>query len=305
MLVPCGGNAMDILNRVTKVYHTSKEISFDDSSRIILMSDCHRGDGSWADDFSKNENIYSAALNYYFENGYTYIELGDGDELWENRNFDRIVEAHIDVFKVLSNFHKEDRLYFIYGNHDIVKRNEKFVMKNLYKYFDELENIYKPLFPNIKVYEGLVLKYKVTNDKILLTHGHQVDFLNYDLWRLARFLVRYLWRPLELFGANGLMRTAKNHKKKDLVAKRLSEWVVKEKHMLITGHNHRPMYPRLNEPPYFNSGSCVHPNCITGIEIADGKIMLIKWCTKTKDDGTLFIRRDILAGPRKIKELFN
>lgn len=293
---------MDAINRVTRVFHSSKEIPFDDSSRIILMSDCHRGDGSWADDFSKNENIYTAALNYYYKNGYTYIELGDGDELWENRSFAKIVEAHIDVFKILSNFHKEGRLYFVYGNHDIVKRNERFVMKNLYKYFDELENIYKPLFPNIKVYEGLVLKYNVTNDKILLTHGHQVDFLSYDLWKLARFLVRYLWRPLELFGANDPMRTAKNHKKKDLVARRLSDWVVKEKNILITGHNHRPMFPRFNEPPYFNSGSCVHPRCITGIEIAEGKIMLIKWCTKTKDDGTLFIRRDVIAGPKKIKD---
>ena len=296
---------MDYSRRITRIYHTSKEIPFDDRSRIILMSDCHRGDGSWADDFLKNENIYSAALNYYYKMGYTYIELGDGDELWGNRCFKRIVEAHIDVFKLLSNFYKEGRLYFIYGNHDIVKRNEKFVRNNLYKYFDEFKNRYIPLFPNIEIYEGLVLKYKNTDNKILLTHGHQVDFLNSDLWRLSRFLIRYLWKPLELFGANDPTRTAKNHRKKDLVAMRLSNWVAKEKHMLVTGHNHRPMYPRANEPAYFNSGSCVHPNCITGIEIVDGNIMLVKWCTKAKDDGSLFIRRDILAGPRKIKEFFN
>lgn len=52
-------------------------------------------------------------------------------------------------------------------------------------------------------------------------------------------------------------------------------------------------------------GSCVHPRCITGIEIVDGNIMLIKWCTKAKDDGTLFIRRDVIAGPRKLKEFFS
>jgi len=89
------------------------------------------------------------------------------------------------------------------------------------------------------------------------------------------------------------------------IAKRLTEWVISENHMLIAGHNHRPMFSEVKEPPYFNDGSCVHPRCITGIEIVDGYIMLIKWCIKTKDDGTLFIGREVLAGPRRITEYFD
>lgn len=55
-------------------------------SRIVLFSDCHRGTGNSNDNFLKNQHLYFAALRYYYSAGFTYIELGDGDELWENRN---------------------------------------------------------------------------------------------------------------------------------------------------------------------------------------------------------------------------
>lgn len=192
----------------------------------------------------------------------------------------------------------------IFGNHDMIKKNDKFVKNYLYQYFDEQEKKYVPLFKNIKIHEGLVLEYKASKNKILLLHGHQVDCLNDQMWILSRFLVRYLWRPLELFGVNDPTSTAKNYEKKDLVEKSLTQWVRKEKHMLIAGHTHRPMFPEEGKPPYFNSGSCVYPRCITAIEIADGNIILVEWNTKTRDDGTLYIGRDIIAGPRPLKSCF-
>lgn len=295
---------MNKLKGVSKVFQSAKHIPFDDSSRFILMSDCHRGDGGWGDDFSRNQNIYFAALTHYYRNNYTYIEIGDGDELWENHNFSEIIREHKDVFWLMTKFYNENRLYFIFGNHDMVKRDNNFVIENLYQYFDEREKRYFPLFPNIKVHEGLVLKHRITDDKIFLIHGHQVDFLNNELWRLSRFLVKYLWRPLESLGVKDPIRTAKNYKKKGAVAKKLAQWVIKEKTMLIAGHNHRPRFPELGETPYFNDGSCVHPRCITGIEIADGKIQLVKWCIKTKTDGALFIGKEVLAGPEKLKDYF-
>lgn len=296
---------MNTLKRLSKIFEASEEIPFDDSSRIVLMSDCHRGDGGWSDDFAKNQNIYFVALNHYFNENYTYIEVGDGDELWKNKKLADIVQAHSNIFWLQSKFFKDGRLHIIYGNHDIVKSNNKFVKANLYEYFNEVEKKNIPLFKNIKIHEGLVLRHRDTSDKIFLVHGHQVDFLNYELWRLARFLVRYFWRPLEIYGVNDPTSTAKNYYKKVAVGKVLTEWVKKERHMLIAGHNHRPMFPEVGEPPYFNDGCCVHPRCITAIEIIDGSIILVKWNVKTKNDGTLFIGREVLAGPRKLKDYFN
>ena len=296
---------MDALKYVSQVFEAAEQIPFDDSSRIVLMSDCHRGDGSWADDFSRNQNLYFAALTHYYKEKFTYIEIGDGDELWENSRFTDIKQVHSDVFWLLSRFYNEDRLYLIFGNHDMVKKDNRFVKNNLYQYFDEPRKRHVSLFKNIKFHEGLVLNHKYTGDKVFLVHGHQVDFLNYRLWKLARFLARYLWRPLTTFGVNDPTRAAKNYKKKDAVEKRLTEWVIEEKHILIAGHTHRPMFPEVGEPPYFNDGSCVHPRCITAIEIADGCIVLVKWNVKTKDDGTLFIGREVLAGPRRLRDYFS
>jgi UDP-2,3-diacylglucosamine pyrophosphatase LpxH len=295
---------MSVFSRLTQVFESSKRIPIDDSSKIILMSDCHRGDNSWADDFARNQNIYFAALSYYYKKGYTYIEIGDGDELWENRSFDVIRRAHSDVFWLLSRFHADRRLYLIWGNHDIVKSYKSYLEKRFYRYYDVRSRRHEPLFDNVKTYESLVLTYENANNKIFVVHGHQGDLLNDYLWPLARFLVRYVWRNLELIGFNNPTSPAKNYSKKLAVEKRIIEWIRVNNQMLIAGHTHRPIFPRKGEPLYFNTGSCVHPRCITGIEIVNGMIALIKWCIKAKDDGTLFVTRDILAQPRSLKEIF-
>lgn len=295
---------MATLKYLSKAFNTAEEIPFDDYSRIVLMSDCHRGDGSWADDFLKNQNIYFAALTHYYKENFTYIEIGDGDELWENSKFSDIKQVHGDVFWLLSQYYNEGRLYLIFGNHDMVKKDKRFIKFNFNEFFNEPERRLSPLFKSIKIHEGLVLRHRVAGDKIFLVHGHQVDCLNNQWWKLARFLVRYLWRPLTTFGVNDPTRTAKNYKKKDTVEKRLTDWVMKEKMMLIAGHTHRPMFPEVNEPPYFNDGSCVHPRCITAIEIMEGSISLVKWNVKTKNDGTLFVGREVLAGPSRLKDYF-
>ena len=301
---------MSSLKRLSKIFQEAKRIPIDDTSRVILISDCHRGDGSQADDFFRNENLYRSAMNYYYNNGYTYIELGDGDELWENKKFADIVGQHFDVFQLLRKFYLEGRLYFIYGNHDMVKRSEKYVQSNMDEYYDKREGSSVPLFENVKLHEGLVLEYQseeqqLVKNEILLVHGHQVDDLNSSFWRLSRFLVRYFWKPLELFGVTDPTSPAQNLEKKEKVGKRLTEWVIRQNHMLVAGHNHRPMFPQIGEPLYFNDGSCVHPLFITGIEIDQGEISLIKWSVKVREDDSLYVGKDIVAGPTKLKEFFS
>jgi hypothetical protein len=69
--------------------------------------------------------------------------------------------------------------------------------------------------------------------------------------------------------------------------------------IVIAGHTHRPVFANLSlterrflesgigtpgvrrkekaEPVYYNTGSCVHPRCITGLEITAHNIVLAKW----------------------------
>lgn len=295
---------MSAFKRLSQVLASSPVVKFDDTSRIIIMSDCHRGNGSWADDFSGNQNLFFAALYYYYENDYTYIELGDGDELWENRKMEDIISAHSDAFWLMSLFYKDERLLMLYGNHDIVKRDPRYIQNRCHSFFCDSIHSTMSLFPGIRMMEGLILQYENTNHQIFLTHGHQGDLINDYLWKLSRFLVRYLWRPLELIGVKDPTSASKNSDKKGRVEKRLMDWSIENKQMLICGHTHRPVFPMVGDTLYFNDGSCVHPRCITGIEIRNGMIALVKWAIMTKPDRTLFVGREILEGPVRLMDFF-
>lgn len=295
---------MSASKRLSQVFAGSKAITFDDNSRIVIMSDCHRGNGSWGDNFSNNQNLYFAALNYYNDNGYTYIELGDGDELWENRKIEDIIGAHSDAFWLLSLFYSDHRLYMMYGNHDIVKSDLRFAQTKCHSFYCDSTNSQTSLFPKIEMTEGLILKYRNSKHQIFLTHGHQVDFLNYTLWRLSRFLVRYLWKPLELIGIKDPTSAAKNNEIKNSIEKKLIEWSRQHNQLLICGHTHRPVFPKVGEALYFNDGSCVHPRCITAIELRNGTISLIKWATMTRPDRNLFVGRQVLQGPVRLLDYF-
>lgn len=296
---------MNTLKKLTEVFDLSKEINFNDKSKIIIMSDCHRGDNTLSDNFAQNKDIFIKALRYYYIENYTYIEIGDGDELWENKSLDQIITNHLDVFLLMALFYKRKQFHMLFGNHDIVKKNILLENKVIENYYDKNTNKYIPLFPDLDISEGLILNYTETNDKIFLTHGHQGDFLNDNIWKVARFLVRYVWRPLELIGIHNPTRVATNNKKKQVVEKKLISWTDENKNLLIAGHTHKTAFPNVGEDLYFNDGCCIHPGNITGIEITNGAISLIQWSIKTMENKEPSINRKVLKGPVKIKKYFN
>ncbi len=297
---------MSSFNRLTRAYKNAKYVPFNNSSKFILFSDCHRGDNSFADDFANNRNIYYHALSHYYRTGFEYCELGDGDELWENLDFKPIFEAHKSIYKLLKKFHLENRLHIIWGNHDMVYKDPNYVKKHLSSYFEPIDAEDKELFKDIVYNEAVVLKHEETNQEVFLTHGHQADWWNYIFWRWGRFLVRVLWKPLQIWGIADPTSPAKNYTELIKVERRIKKWMLKNNLLItIVGHTHRPRFPEPGDIPFFNDGSCVHPRSITGIEIENGKITLIKWQIATKEDGTLQIVRVVLEGPQKIVDYQN
>ena len=288
-------------NRLNNAYKKAQIIAFDDSSKFILFSDCHRGDNSFADEFANNRNIYYHALRHYFNNGFQYCELGDGDELWENLTFEPIFEAHKNIYLLMKRFHEENRLHMIYGNHDMVYRKPEYVKKNLYTYFEPKDEKQAALLDKLQFHEAIVLKHTKNGQELFLTHGHQADFMNYHGWRFNRFLVRILWKPLQVWGIADPTSPARNNRELIKVEKRIKKWILRNKlKITVMGHTHRPRFPEPGDIPLFNDGSCVHPRSITGIEIENGLISLIKWQIATKEDGTLQIVRVLLEGPQKL-----
>ncbi|MEH6512011.1 MAG: serine/threonine protein phosphatase [Maribacter arcticus] len=290
-------------SRLNRAYENAKIIPFDNNSKFILFSDCHRGDNSFSDEFANNRNIYFHALKFYFSEGFQYCELGDGDELWENINFVSIFEAHKNIYKLLKQFHLEHRLHMIWGNHDMVYKDEDYVKKHLSSYFEPIEDKDKSLFEGIKYHEALILKHSDTQQEVFLTHGHQADWWNYTFWRWGRFLVRVLWKPLQVWGIADPTSPAKNYTELIKVERRIKKWILKNSlKVTVVGHTHRPRFPEPGDIPLFNDGSCVHPRSITGIEIEKGNISLIKWQINTTDDGTLRVVRILLEGPQKLED---
>lgn len=156
---------------------------------------------------------------------------------------------HKEVYEIVSRFDLQNRFLKIYGNHDMELK------KNLY--------------------ESVILENKENGRNICMMHGHQADFLNSVCWKLSRFLVRYLWKPLEKNGFNDPTSAARNNKKAQKYEKCLKDWTVKNDTYLITGHSHRPRLHDENDL-YINSGSCVHPEGVTCIEIEDMNFTLSK-----------------------------
>lgn len=290
------------LKKLDKIFDNAKRMKIDDNSKIVIMSDCHRGTGNNDDNFSKNKNIYNSALQYYFRHDFTYIELGDGDEMWEVKHYNEIIDEHIDSFKELKKFYDDGRLIMIYGNHDIVKKSPAVLKKYFYEYVDKETNEKKKLLFDLEVLEALVLEYK--GKDIFLVHGHQVDFLNSTLWPVARFLVRYVWSNLERVGIKDPTSAAKNYRVKNKVEKKLQKWSKDNNKLLIAGHTHRSILPKPKESGYFNDGSCIHSNGITCIEIEHGKISLVKWALDVNNENQIIVNRFILERSEPIKNFF-
>lgn len=292
---------MGYYSRLNKAFQDAPRLPLNHHTKYVIISDCHRGAGTSNDNFLKNRNLYFAALEHYYRAGYHYIELGDGDELWENRSMEQIIRTHSDVFCLLSHFHENGRLHMIYGNHDMVKKNLRFAEDHL-KLWPSCESHphlhRQPLMPDLKFYEGVILENMISPDlrDIYLTHGHQSELLNSSLWRISRFLVRYLWKPLERYGFLDPTSAATNYTRKNKTEMRLHDYAKRENIILITGHTHRPTLCA-SDSYYHNSGSCVHPYCITCLEIEHMRISLVKWTLSTRGDMSLYVSREVMAGP--------
>jgi len=288
--------------RLDQCYRKARIIEFDKNSKYIFFSDVHRGDNSMSDEFAHNQNTYYHALKEYYEEGYTYIELGDGDELWEHPKFEILMSAHSDVYLLLKEFYDDKRFMMLYGNHNVYVSNRLWVKKNLYRFHDDFTNRQSDLFTDLVAPESLLLKYKDTGQELLLVHGHQGDLFNDKFWFVSMLSLRFFWRYLHAFGFKNPASPAKNRIKRHKIEVNFSKWISEQGVGILCGHTHRPKFSKANEIPYFNSGCCIHPRGINGIEIVDGKIMLVDWRVRPEENGNLKISKRIIRGPIPIED---
>lgn len=261
-----------------------------ESGRFIIFSDQHKGIRDAADDFRDAAPNYNQALDYYFAHGFTLINNGDAEELWENKPA-AIIPKNQEALAAEARFVREHRYYRTYGNHDLEWKYEW--PRRLY--------LYPVLGRNLRITEAVVLqtRYREEDWSILVTHGHQGDSRS-DGNTVSQWLVAALWTPVQRFLDININTTAGSFEKINLHNKIMNAWSDTRKNLiLISGHTHKPVFGSIHYPEYlrrqkdlhpesavdpslrstyFNSGCCCFDNgAITGIEIAGGVIRLIQW----------------------------
>lgn len=278
-------------------------LSVDENSRFVFFSDVHRGDNSMADEFAHNQNVYSYALKSYFDEGFTYLELGDGDELWEYSGFQHIRSAHSDVFCQLKEYFEDDRLYYFYGNHNMVFRKKNKVEQFLSTYYDDYTDKVEPLFPSIDVKESMVLKDSITGKEILVVHGHQGDFTNDQAWIISLVLMKVFWRYMHKIGFQNPASPSKSRVKRHKIEKAFTRWINQNKIGILCGHTHRPKLPDVGDAVYLNTGCCVQPRGLTAIELVGRDFYLVHWNIKAVKNGHLAIKKKIMKGPLSFDQM--
>lgn len=287
--------------RLTGAYEKAKRMYFDDYSRIVFMSDAHRGDGSVSDEFLRSHNLFVHALSEYYESDYTFVEVGDGEELLEYSKFEHIRNAHADAYDNIKKFYDDDRYIRIYGNHDLFLKNQRYVEKNYYENYDAYNEISYEFLKGLEPVESLVLKHRQTSQEIFVLHGHQGDAPNDQFWYLTMLSLKYFWRFLHRFGIRNPASPINNVSKRHKIERNYSKWIQEHRKMLICGHTHRFKFPKNNDDPYFNTGCGIYPASITALEISEGMIRLVRWKEKVDDEGVLYIQRETMRGPEPVE----
>jgi predicted phosphodiesterase len=288
------------------------------TDRFIVFSDQHKGAKNGSDDFMKAEPNYIAALSHYYKEGYHLISLGDCEELWENLIWP-VMHKNKPSVEAEKPFVADNRFTKVFGNHDLFWNNDPFsslYLKSMYgtpvkiyegvvlqtNYEGKETNLflthghqgdgqsdsnpvsawivsriwaplqsYLQLNPNTPAYKSEMktahnrFMYewsKEENNPMLITgHTHQPVFASLThLERLYKQLI-----------------TAEQENNQTSISTLKKEIGFRQQEYNYVQSNYRNM-----KPFYFNTGCCCFSDGdITGIEIADEKIRLIKWKNNT------------------------
>ncbi|HTD93374.1 MAG TPA: metallophosphoesterase [Chitinophagaceae bacterium] len=284
------------------------------SGKFIIFSDQHKGARDGADDFALAEPNYLAALDHYCREGYYLVCLGDSEELWEN-SLGRVKKFNEKTFEAEKKFLAKDAFMKIIGNHDLYWGNDPFAwwqLKKIYgrdvkpyeglvlagyidgqpltvfcthghqgdaqsdgnwfsKFF--VARIWAPLQaflrinPNTAAYntEKKTLHNEIMyewssqqkNTIVVTGHTHQPVFESLTL-------IERLYKQFQ---------AAKAANDEAGMKQLQAEIRKREKESAAVAIDYLVM-----KPSYFNSGCCCFVDGdITGIEIADGSMRLVKW----------------------------
>jgi predicted phosphodiesterase len=308
--------ALSELYREIKANKTRKGqmLSFDAATdKFIILSDQHKGARDGADVFAKAAKNYLAALDYYNKNHFFYINLGDSEELWENL-FITVKRHNKATFEAEKLFITRHAFIKIFGNHDLYWDNDPLAGVGLQSIYGQKVEIYEGAILKTIV-KGKPFEIYMTHGHQgdLQSDGNWFSkwFVS-DIW--APFQAYLRINPNtpannnELKSDHNRMMYEWSSKRKNIILitghthqpvfRSLTQLESLYEKLGIAKQNNNTAEAAVLQnkidklhlkpfmPPdfkgyldtYFNSGCCCFDDGdITGIEVADGCIRLIKW----------------------------
>lgn len=281
-----------------------------DELRLIVFSDHHKGARDGADDFRRCERAYNAALAYYLESDYQLYLLGDAEELWEC-DAGKVLESYAHTLELELDFHKAGRLRRFWGNHDDQWSRVGAVEKHLSDFKDlRVREALKLRVTGDRDASGLLFfvhghQGTPDSDRWGWLSRLPVRFIWAPIQRLTKIAsttpskdwalrqrhdaAMFAWardhaeRPVLLAGHTHrpIFRTEKPTPKtaasRGVDGAQASKRAVEEFNRAEARRVDPPAID-VDPPCYFNTGCCSYGDGdITGLEIADGKIRLVRW----------------------------
>jgi predicted phosphodiesterase len=289
-------------------------IDFDPyKDRFIIFSDQHKGAKNGSDDFAFCERNYLTALQYYNESGYHFISLGDSEELWEN-GIAGVRKNNVSSFEKEKLFLNRKAFTKVFGNHDLEWDNSPLAPFELHSIYGEKVPVYEAVILRTVVNShpfDIFLTHGHQGDQ--LSDGSWLSkwfvatiwaplqaYLainpntpaNLDSLKTQHNAYMYEWisshknmllitghthQPVfqSMTHLERLYRSLASAKETNNIAE--IQKIRQEILILKYTEENAPNFAGY-KPVYFNCGCCCFfDGDITGIEIANGKIKLIKW----------------------------
>jgi len=301
-------------------YTLAMGLNVETPHKYIVFSDQHKGGGDKADEFRKCKETYMAALEHYLQNGFTVVLLGDVEELWE-QDFKTVEKIYREVlqkegsfpasryyrlwgnhddewmreknvrkklapymptgavyegirFEVSSNAQALGTLLLLHGHQgtfasDKIRWFSRFAVR-VYRYIQRWTGIGKTTPAKDACLRGehdtQMYEWAAGQDDVILVAGHT----HRPVWSSQTHLQK-LQKELDALKAG-----PDTPEQKESI--RAKEQQIQER---------EAKYPPCDDtiktlPCYFNTGCCrFDDGDITGIEIEDGNMRLIKWSSES------------------------
>ncbi|MBZ5857966.1 metallophosphoesterase [Flavihumibacter profundi] len=288
-----------------------------DENPIIIFSDMHKGTRDGSDDFANCEENFLAALDHYNKRKFYYLNLGDSEELWENI-LPAVIKSNKACFEAEGKFLERNAFIKLFGNHDLYWGYDLLasaVLKSIYKMPLKAHAgaVLRANLPNGNL--DIFCTHGHQGDSQSDGNAFSKWFVSYIWGPLQSFLeintntpscneenktlhnqFMYEWSAVQ---ENLVLVTGHTHQPVfnslthleslylQLEAARSKNDEAAINTILAEIPRRRREYDYVNQsyqsmkPSYFNAGCCCYADGdITGIEIAEGYMRLVKWGKK-------------------------